>query len=341
MTWLQALFLFIPFAVLWNFLRRRKPISFEGETNNVSSPIPVFYGPLGYLKALLAWIFLFSRTFMVRPGLYYTGSNDPEVPLLVTGNFYLTIFLLVRRLRQYNVRLLVINTEGINVWCSAGKGKFSAREIISKARDCDLLEENKKLKLILPKLSLSGVNLVELRRAGINPVIGPVYAKDVPEFLNSGKITDRSYDRIRFGIKHRTFTALPSAVQFLFYFLGIYVISFGWLEQSIVWIATVLAFIYPILFPYLPGKLFAVKGISLGTAAAWLVLIFSLISDPGDLISNLYLLAFILATSILVGLSYTGNSPISNYTLVRKEIAKFLPVLLVIYVISLVLYVLL
>ena len=32
-----------------------------------------------------------------------------------------------------------------------------------------------------------------------------------------------------------------------------------------------------------------------------------------------------MATALFVGLAFTGNSAVSNYTRVRKEIARFLP----------------
>lgn len=61
--------------------------------------------------------------------------------------------------------------------------------------------------------------------------------------------------------------------------------------------------------------------------------------SPTALIANCYLAPFIFATAILVGLGYTGNSPISNYSRVREEIAAFLPVIVIAYILALVLYV--
>ncbi len=340
MTWYQAVAVFIPLAVVWNYLRRRQSVPESKDINTVISPLPVSLGLAGYLKALVAWLFLFTRTFAVRPGIYYLGDYAPDAPLLVTGNFYLTLFSLVRQLNDRSVRLLVIDTEGINVWCSSGKGKFSAREIIDKARACSLLTEDKKLELVLPKLSLAGVKLSELKEAGVKAVIGPLRAEDIPEYLDSDKLKNCLQDRVRFDFKQRLFTAVPTAVQFFYNFLGIYVITFGWLDQSIVWITTALAFSYPLLFPYLPGKLFATKGISLSVAAWIPVMVFLLIYRELSISFILFQSAFIAATSILVGLGYTGNSPISNYTLVRREIAKFLPVVVGLYVLALVIYIL-
>ena len=114
--------------------------------------------------------------------------------------------------------------------------------------------------MILPKLALSGVKLSDLRGAGIRPVIGPLYAKDLPEFLDKGEFKDRTRDRIDFGLQSRIFTAVPTAVQFFYWFMGIYFFTFWAFDLTIVGIAALLAFFYPLLFPYLPGKQFAVKG---------------------------------------------------------------------------------
>ncbi len=328
-----ALALFLALAIVWIWLRRRKAPAFsEAQQNAV--PLPLSFSAVGYGKAFVCWFFLFMRTFIVRPGLYTLGAADESSPMLVTGNYYLTVFLLARRLRNHAVRLLIIDTKGINVWCSAGKGQFSASEIADKAAACGLLSGEKRLRLVLPKFSLSGVNLGELRKHRIIPVIGPMYAKDVPAFLGQEKHSNQVEDRVDFGLRARAFTALPTAVQFFYYFLGVYVISLGAISPAVVGIATGLAFAYPMLFPWLPGRLFAVKGFWLALAASALSLLFT----AGSLLEQLPLMVFLCATAIFVGLSYTGNSAVSNYTSVRKETARFLPVVVLLYLVLIPLY---
>lgn len=323
-----ALWGFIPLAILWIILRRRKAPAFGAENIQVSlAPLPIYFTLVDYAKALICWVFLFMRTFAIKPGLYHIGEPDDHAPLLVTGNYYLTIFLLARRLRNHSIRLLIIDTKGINVWCSAGKGQFSAQEIVKKASACGLLPGGRRVKVILPKLSLSGVNLSELRKNGMIPIIGPVYAKDASVFLGGGKLKHRIDEVVHFGLQSRAFTALPTAVQFFFYFLGAYVILLGTISPVLIWIATGLAFCYPMLFPWLPGKLFAVKGLSLALFASILTFFIH-----GRFEELLLLSIFIFATSVFIALSYTGNSAVSNYTRVRKETACFLPVVVVLYV---------
>ncbi|GMT42687.1 MAG: hypothetical protein IEMM0002_1098 [bacterium] len=325
-VFVAALLLFFPFAFLWNYLCRRKAVHLSPET--ARKQLGIGFTLTDYIKAFISWIFLFMPTYHVRPGLYYIGKKDADAPLLVTANNFLTVFLLARRIGKRNVRLLVIDTGGINVWCSAGKGRFSTGEIINKARPFGLTKTEGKTVIILPKFSLAGVRIEELRKNNFRPVIGPLYAKDIPAYLDKGKLDNRVDDVVHFGLKSRAFTALPTAIQFFYYFLAAYVVSLGYLPPSIIWMATALAFTYPLLFPFLPGKFFAVKGISLAAAVSPIAALLSY-ENPASL---LWQLVFIFATSIFIGLSYTGNSAVSNYTSVRKETARFLPVVIILYI---------
>ncbi len=331
--------MFLSFAIagyvcLWiflNFLHRRKSRTYGHDVDTDLQPLPLKLGFADHAKAFISWVLLFYRSFAVRPGLYYTGDRDENAPLLVTCNNFLTVFLLARRLAWRNVRLLVIDTGGVNVWCSAAKGSFSAEKIIARAAETGLLKENRKTELVLPKLCLSGVRLSDLSNAGIKGVIGPVYARELPGYLDRGRFEDRVRDRINFGIQSRGLTALPTAFQFFYWFLGVYVVAFWMLSSSIIWAATGLAFFYPVFFPYLPGRRFAVKGLSLGFAASILTACYFFI-EGGDLTVLLFWILFNFATSMFIALSFTGNSPVSNYDSIRKETAQFLPVVVALYI---------
>lgn len=304
-------------------------------------PRPLRLTWLDYLKAGVCWFDAFKRTYIIEPGLYYTGRQyDREAPLLVTSNYLLTVFLVVRRIRAFNARLLVIDTDGINVWCAAGKGRFSNAEILKQLDRYDrgLLTDDERLTMILPKVGLSGVDLRALRKAGIRPVIGPLYARDLPTYLSKPPLKDRDEDRILFGLQSRVFTWLPGLVQFLGYgfalVAALLVVEYVWgmpASLGLLGIIALLATAYPILFPWIPGVRFAVKAlwlaafISLGIGALTVVEVLA----SADLIMAVL---FTFATSIFFGLSYTGNSAVSNYSRVRKEIARFLPLNVTLYI---------
>lgn len=303
---------------------------------------------LDYVKAAISWIDAFKRTYVVEPGLYYTGARyDVTAPLLVTCNYRLTIFLLLRRLGARPVRLLVVDTDGINVWCAAGKGVFANRAILAQLDryDRSVLTREKWLKLVLPKFAMAGVDLRGLRRERIRPIIGPLYAKDLPGYLDNPPLRDRNDERVVFGWQMRGFSWLPGFKQMFGWSLML-VIAFlpaHWLWGSpvpvgLLAISLFIATAYPFLFPYLPGDGFAPKGLFLGTVtAAGLVGAATLGLVPAATLPASVL--FAVATALLFGLSYTGNSAVSNYTKVRKETARFFVPDLALYAASLVAFV--
>ena len=301
-----------------------------------------------YLKVAICWIDAFKRTYAVPPGLYFTGSRyDRDAPLLVTSNYLLTVFLVVRRVRAFNARLLVVDTDGINVWCAAGKGQFSDTEILKQLSryDRELLAGGKWLTLILPKVGLSGVSLKALREARIRPIIGPLYAKDLAEYLSRPPLKDRDEDQILFGLRSRVFSWLPGFVQVLGYsvtlFVALLVVEQIWdlpAPIGVVGITAFLATAYPVFFPWIPGARFAVKAIWLAAfvSLGLYALTFVNVIDSANLIVAVL---FTFGTSIFIGLSFTGNSAVSNYSRVRQETARFLPLNVLFYIGSLAAYV--
>jgi len=302
-------------------------------------------GWLDYVKMLVSWVFSFERTYAVEPGLCHLGPGyDRDAPLLVTANYHMSVVLVARRARKAGARLLVVDTDGINVWCSAGKGVFSNAAILAQVQryDRELLTDGKWVRLVVPKFALSGVDLRGLRDHGIRPVIGPLYAKDLPDYLAQPKLEDRDDDRVVFGLQSRLFTWLPGLVQYVGYatliVMALMLLGLVWhisAPLGLILMVAALGTAYPVLFPWLPGRRFAVKGIVLGVlgSVALGLLVVTKSMDPLTLASAI---PFVFAASIFIGLSYTGNSAVSNYSRVRRETAQFLPVNVLLFVASLV-----
>jgi len=299
-----------------------------------------------WLKALYSWIRAFRKTFIIKPGLYFTGENyDINSSLLVTANYHMTVFNLFRKLKGRNVRILVIDTAGINVWCSSGKGKFSAENIAKHLAmyDREILSSGEKIEVILPKLSLSGVSLKALREKGVKPIIGPVYAHQSPDYLDSKPHKSRNNDKYLFSLKDRMFTVPSSMFQILtktlIFTAGLFLWNY-FTGMGITWQALAIVFFfslsYIVLFPALPTKTFAIKSIPLA-----FVMIFFLILDfkTGRIfVLNVFalwsLILFTAAFALYFALYYTGNSGVSNYSLVKKEIIRFLPISIITFLFS-------
>jgi hypothetical protein len=295
-------------------------------------PRPLRLGLAAWLRAPIMWLHAFQRSYAVEPGLYFTGPAwDPEAPLLVTGNYLLTVLAVARAVGERPVGLLVVDSDGINVWCASGKGRFSAELIVTELDRYDQALLGEHPRLVLPKLGLSGVKLETLRKLGFRPVVGPVHARDLPAFLDDTPLKHRREDRVDFGWTARSFSALPGLVQYMGYglatllaLLGVQALGGPAVPTGLLAIVAWLGAAYPLLFPYIPGHRFAVKGLWLGGATALgLGLAGLLAGTPGLMVAATAL--FSLAFSVFVGLSYTGNSAVSNYSEVRTEIARFLP----------------
>jgi hypothetical protein len=296
-------------------------------------PRPLRLHPSWLLRAPLMWLHGFRRSYALEPGLYHTGEAwDPAAPILVTGNYLLSVIAVLRALGGRSVGLLVVDTDGINVWCASGKGRFSAGMILAELDRYPASVLGERPRLVLPKLALSGVKLSVLKGAGFEAVIGPVHARDIPGYLDSGRLRHRRHDRFHFDLRARAFAWLPGLVQQLGYagatllaLLGVELLggpAVPWgLAAIVAWLATA----YPLLFPWLPGRRFAVKGLALGAFTGALPLLgLALGWMAAGLAASAAL--FAVAMGVFFGLGFTGNSAVSNYSDVRAEIARFLPV---------------
>lgn len=126
-----------------------------------------------------------------EPRLIRVGNPSRGSPVLLTCNYDLTVRRVLRALRGQNAYLLVASTRGINVWCAAAGGYFTAHQVISILRTSGIAGRVDHRRLILPQLSATGVErkLVE-ERTGWHIVFGPVYARDLPAYLEAGRKTN-------------------------------------------------------------------------------------------------------------------------------------------------------
>ena len=100
--------------------------------------------------------------------------------MLVTANYKLSFDSLRFALGGIDAWLLVTDTRGINVWCAAGKGTFSASEVCEVVRRSRLAEVVSHRRLILPQLAAPGVTAREVTRGcGFSVRFGPVRATDL------------------------------------------------------------------------------------------------------------------------------------------------------------------
>jgi len=266
---------------------------------------------------LLAYLTLEATFFRTRPGLYAVGAPGPAAPVFVTANFTLTYNLVRRALRGMDAYLLVLDTRGINVWCAAGGGKFTTREVAVAYRAFRLAEVGRHGALVLPKLAATGVALHELRDLhGIGAQYGPVYARDLRRYVDAGFRKDDAMNRVDFGLAKRlevtwSFALLNAAV------VALPLAVFHHLYPPLaVGAAAAVSLLVGALFPWLPTRLYAVKGLAAAALVAAAVVALSWHAGAEALARWGLFLAF---AGILLGMEFSGDTAVSSHSRVRQE----------------------
>ncbi len=293
------------------------------------------------------------HTYTVAPGLYGIGNPDKNSEVLVTANFKLTFDHLRKELSDINAWILVLDTKGINVWCAAGKGNFSTRELVKKIKDFSLEKIVDHKRVIVPQLGATGVSAREVKnQSGFRVVYGPVRAEDIPVFLKNNRKADKKMRQVTFTLYER-FILTPVEIQIvlkpalitaliLFIVSGfgpdIFSFSGAW-ERGIISIFALAAgifsgaFVTPILLPFIPSREFALKGIITGSifAIPLVTMISFVISGFAGLLA---LFLFSVAISSYLAMNFTGATPFTSPSGVEKEMKRYLPVQLICLVIS-------
>ncbi|MGB5698005.1 MAG: HgcAB-like fusion protein [Polyangiales bacterium] len=149
-------------------------------------------------------------------GLLRVGAPGRSAPVLVTGNFTLTIRRLREALKGCDVWLLCANSHGINVWCAAGGGHLTHHEIISVLRTSGISEQVDHRELILPQLCATGVERCKITEVtGWSTRWGPARLEDLPQFLKRGRHVVKAERFMRFPLWERMEMALMWAAPLL------------------------------------------------------------------------------------------------------------------------------
>lgn len=142
-------------------------------------------------------------------GLRRIGDPDESSPVLVTGNYDLTVRRLARAVRGHDAWLVIAPTRGINVWCAAAGGHMSTHQVVTALKTCGIEDRVRHRQVILPQLSATGVTALDVyRRSHWKVRFGPVRARDLPEYLETGEKTD-AMRKVQFPLGDR----LQMAVQ--------------------------------------------------------------------------------------------------------------------------------
>ena len=299
--------------------------------------------------------------YKIEPGLYALGNPDERSPVLVTANYKMSFDKLRKELPGRNFWILVLDTKGINVWCSAGKGTFGTMELVNRIASSGLPQIVSHRELILPQLAGPGVaaHLVT-KLSGFKVIYGPIRSRDLPIFLDTGL---KATSEMRF----KTFTTwerlvlipieLVSAMKvgvvlmaILFFAAFLWKLEEGTMNALNHGLFSVLAFfsaivagaiLTPLLLPWLPGRAFSLKGFILGLLAAFILVAFHFngLSTWTGRLEILAWVLFIPALSAYLAMNFTGASTYTSLSGVKKEMRWALPLQVGTGVIGLILWI--
>ncbi len=279
--------------------------------------------------------------YLVPPGLYALGTPDADAPVAVTANYKMSYDLVRKALAGRSIWLLVLETYGINVWCAAGKGTFGSEELVRQILLVELGKIVRHRQLLLPILGAPGVAAHVVKKlTGFTVKYATMRIADLPQFLDNGmkrsphmqELTFTAYERLVLvpielvmGLKQ----SLPLlAVVFLIagYRAGTFSAVAG-AYPLIAYLGALLAgsLLTPLLLPILPTRSFAFKG---GVAGFAWAAIYSAFLSLGEVRFKLApVLLIVPALSAFFAFNFTGSTPFTSRSGVKKEMRIALPVM--------------
>jgi hypothetical protein len=243
--------------------------------------------------------------------LYAVGQPTPEAPVLVTGNFDLTVRRLVRALDgQVDAWVLVADSAGINVWCASGGGYFTAEKVIAAVKSAQLEEVVNHHALILPQLCANGVDGWRVRQeTGWGVHWGPIRATDIPAYLAARRKKTDAMRWARFPLKDRlemvTVTLGFYALLILLPVLIFWRASFWPVTASLLG----LSYFYAVVHPWLPGHDGLAKSIPLAVIALAGLFLFS-IWRPLPALQFFHWIVGLTGLSVFTAAELQGMSPL-------------------------------
>jgi len=212
------------------------------------------YGLFYILETIFRFLPIPQKTELIK-----IGKPDRNSPVLLTGNYHLTVLKVKRALKGQNVFLLVANSRGINVWCAAAGGHFTHHDVISALKLSGIENLVDHRAIILPQLAACGIEAKVIdQRTSWKVKWGPVYIENFPAYLKNGQKKTASMSVVRFPLRER----IEMAVAWAFWISAIFSLVLLILKSEavvpaiiVVWLLAVVVFsAFPVYLPFLRPK---------------------------------------------------------------------------------------
>jgi hypothetical protein len=283
--------------------------------------------------------------YKVSPGIYAIGEPTEESAVFVSANYKMSFDRLRECLAGINAWIMVIDTNGINVWCAAGKGTFGTDEIVRCVEEFKLGEIVSHTKLIVPQLGAPGVIAHKVKAdCGFKVTYGPVRADDILAFMDAGMKATDEMRRVRFPLWDRIVLIpmelmmwlKPAVAVMLLFLLAGGLRKNGFSPANCLhtggacaglFVAAYLAggILGPMLLPILPFRAFALKGLFVGIAVFVGAICLKLdVLSGGFAIAGWALIMPVVSSVILM--NFTGTSTYTSLSGVMREMKIAVPV---------------
>jgi len=286
--------------------------------------------------------------YKIDPGLYALGNPGPASPVLVSANYKMSFDRLRESLPGRDAWILVLDTDGVNVWCAAGKGTFGTGELTFRIEGSGLAQVIDHNRIIVPQLGAVGISAHRvLKLSGFKVKYGPVRASDLPAFIDAGNRATPEMRVKTFNTVERLALVPVELVHALKTLLMIMPLLFvldglaagktflsGAFGLGLLDTAGLLSGIFagcvltPLLLPLIPGRAFSAKGIISGLACAAAYLLIRSVTGPEPPHGTAEIFAWLLlipAVSAYLAMNYTGCSTFTSLSGVKKEMRWAVP----------------
>lgn len=257
------------------------------------------------------------NNYKIPTGLYEFGQPSEDSPVLVTGNYKLTFDYLRKSLKK-DYWVLIIDTDGINVWCAAGKGRFGSAEVIRMLRSVKLPVSHNEI--ILPQLSAPGIQSHLITKiTGKKVIFGPIRISDMDDFVETGIREDMR--KVTFTLKDRMLLVPLELIASLKYLIAAFLVGLiPYFPAETFWIfltASLLGnLVHTLLLPILPFRKFYLNG-ALLSLCLLPFLQARLLSIGVVMLGMLY--------SSFLAMNFTGSTTFTSLSGVKKEMAEAIP----------------
>jgi ubiquinone/menaquinone biosynthesis C-methylase UbiE len=247
-----------------------------------------------------------------EPGLYAIGEPERDSPILVTGNYDLTVRRVIKNTDgTLDAWLLAVDSAGVNVWCGAGGGFLTAERVIGALKMSGADSWHASKQVVLPQLCANGVDGNSIRdQTGWKVHWGPIRAGDISTYLENGFKKTDGMRTVVFPILDRL--EMVSATLGLYGLMIMVPVLVFW--RHFFWPVLIallgLSYFFALALPLIPGKDGLVKSIPLAIIATAGMIAYTSLTGSMDPLLLFRRGVGMVALSVFVAAEMQGMSPL-------------------------------